>query len=521
MDIFEKTGLFFNFVYLNGNEYFSDWLLMKRLFFILYALLTASAAVLSGKEQFIYTQISRKEGLTSTVNCIYKEKDGDVWLGTPNGLYRFNGYELIHFTDSLTKDRNIYRISKDKNGNFWVLTNDWVLCRKAGEEDFSMMKVEGVSGRYPFHSLCYDDDGIWFGSYGKIFRYHFGKEELSLFCNFEDNPGFICRDICSLDDSTLLCCSHSGSVLIDKISGQTSPSPYHRYSEISAAMIDSKGNVVVSNEKESKRQIISEEVCKDLAEILEGGVIDGVARNAYVAGYHIAAKTGTSEKKDLRDENGELIDGKYICSTVAYAPADDPQYITMIMVDQPTKGTLYGSVVAAPYVANVLETILPYLGVEAVYTDAELEKMAVEAPGVLWWSVEAARGYAESVGFELKVVGSGDLIYAQSPEAGTRVEKEGATLIVYTDRNAEQKTVKVPDLSGKTAVAASQLLANSNLNIKISGAYNYMSGTASTVYAQSIEPGTQVTIGTVVTVYFRDENVADDVENEGLPDTRA
>ena len=133
MDIFEKTGLFFNFVYLNGNEYFSDWLLMKRLFFILYALLIASAAVLSGKEQFIYTQISRKEGLTSTVNCIYKEKDGDVWLGTPNGLYRFNGYELIHFTDSLTKDRNIYRISKDKNGNFWVLTNDWVLCRKAGE----------------------------------------------------------------------------------------------------------------------------------------------------------------------------------------------------------------------------------------------------------------------------------------------------------------------------------------------------------------------------------------------------
>ena len=101
------------------------------------------------------------------------------------------------------------------------------------------------------------------------------------------------------------------------------------------------------------------------------------------------------------------------------------------------------------------------------------------------------------------------------------MEKEGATLIVYTDRNAEQKTVKVPDLSGKTAVAASQLLANSNLNIKISGAYNYMSGTASTVYAQSIEPGTQVTIGTVVTVYFRDENVADDVENEGLPDTEA
>jgi len=288
------------------------------------------------------------------------------------------------------------------------------------------------------------------------------------------------------------------------------------------SITDTEGNVIKSFEPEIRRRVVSEQTCKTISQILEEGVSgNGGAKNAYVAGYRVAAKTGTSEKKDLRDENGEILDGKYICSTVAYAPADDPQYITMIMVDQPTKGTLYGSVVAAPYVANVLETILPYLGVEAVYTDAELEKMAVEAPGVLWWSVEAARGYAESVGFELKVVGSGDLIYAQSPEAGTRVEKEGATLIVYTDRNAEQKTVKVPDLSGKTAVAASQLLANSNLNIKISGAYNYMSGTASTVYAQSIEPGTQVTIGTVVTVYFRDENVADDVENEGLPDTQA
>ena len=180
----------------------------------------------------------------------------------------------------------------------------------------------------------------------------------------------------------------------------------------------------------------------------------------------------------------------------------------MIMVDQPTQGTLYGSVVAAPYVGNVMETILPYLGVEAVYTDAELEKMAIEAPGVEWWSVDAARGYAESVGFTLEVIGGGDLIYAQSPAPGTAVEKDGAKLIVYTERSMEKKTVKVPDLSGKTAVAASQLLANSKLNIKISGTYNYMSGTAATAYAQSIEPGTQVEIGTTITVYFRDESDA-------------
>jgi stage V sporulation protein D (sporulation-specific penicillin-binding protein) len=188
------------------------------------------------------------------------------------------------------------------------------------------------------------------------------------------------------------------------------------------------------------------------------------------------------------------------------------------MVDQPTKGTLYGSVVAAPYVGNVMATILPYLGVEAVYTDAELAKKAVETPGVIWWTVDAARVYAEGMGFELEVIGDGDLIYAQSPAAGVQVEQEGAKLIVYTDRSAEKKTVKVPDLTGKTTVASSGLLASSNLNIKIIGTYNYTSGTAATAYAQSIEPGTVVEIGTTITVYFRDENVADDVENPNLPE---
>ncbi len=284
------------------------------------------------------------------------------------------------------------------------------------------------------------------------------------------------------------------------------------------SITDQNGNVIKSFEPQIKRQVISNKTAQAISKILEEGVSgNGGAKNAYVAGYRIAAKTGTSEKKDLKDENGNLIDGKYICSTVAYAPADDPQYITLIMVDQPTKGTLYGSVVAAPYVGNVMATILPYLGVEAVYTDAELAKKAVETPGVVWWTVDAARNYAEGMGFELEVIGDGDLIYAQSPEAGTKVEQQGAKLIVYTDRSAEKQTVKVPDLTGKTAVAASGLLASSQLNIKITGTYNYTSGTAATAYAQSIEPGTVVEIGTTITVYFRDESVADDVDNPDLP----
>ncbi len=285
------------------------------------------------------------------------------------------------------------------------------------------------------------------------------------------------------------------------------------------SIVDQNGNVIKSFEPEIKRQVISAQTAETISKILEEGVSgNGGAKNAYVAGYRIAAKTGTSEKKDLKDAEGNLIEGKYICSTVAYAPADDPQYITLIMVDQPTKGTLYGSVVAAPYVGNVMATILPYLGVEAVYTDAELAKKAVETPAVVWWPLDAARDYANSLGIELEVIGDGDTIFAQSPAAGTKMEKQGSKLIVYTERSAEKQMVKVPDLTGKTAVAASGLLASSHLNIKITGTYNYTSGTAATAYAQSIEPGTLVEIGTTVTVYFRDENVADDVENPDLPE---
>ena len=137
---------------------------------------------------------------------------------------------------------------------------------------------------------------------------------------------------------------------------------------------DNEGNVVFQQETRIKRQVVNSEVCAVISEILEGGVSgDGGGKNAYVAGYRVAAKTGTSEKvgdnRDLR-----------ISSCVAYAPADDPQYTIIIMVDEPSIGSAYGSIVAAPYIGNVLREILPYLGVEAVYSERELANMSVQVP---------------------------------------------------------------------------------------------------------------------------------------------
>ena len=272
---------------------------------------------------------------------------------------------------------------------------------------------------------------------------------------------------------------------------------------------DEKGNTITTYGEDVKRQVISGETAEKLAEILEEGVSGGGgAKNAYVAGYRVAAKTGTSEKIDKKNEMG---DGKdyYVCSCVGFAPADDPEIAVLILVDEPTKGVLYGSYVAAPYLANVMEQVLPYLGVEAVYSDKELANMAVETPYITGWSVNAARKYAEEKGIEVEIMGEGTLVRDQSPAAGVKMEKSRAKMILYTEGNQSPALVTVPDLLGKTAVAANETLANRNLNIRIEGTNNYLSGTGAVAIEQSPAAGTQVEEGTVITVTFRNKDESD------------
>ena len=317
-----------------------------------------------------------------------------------------------------------------------------------------------------------------------------------------------------------------------------------------SSVTDDGGKVIQSFDTVVRRQVVSADVCKTVSDILEGGVSgNGGAKNAYVAGYRVAAKTGTSEKKErecpICDSTGVAIkvDGEtkyqcticqyvgemsefetsndYVCSTVAYAPADNPQYAVIIIVDEPTSGLLYGSTVAAPYVGQVMETILPYLGVEAVYTEEELKNMTVTVPNVYTWSGSAAQSRCEKAGLDVVFVGDpAGVVIRQVPEAGTVIEKSGGRVVLYTDRDAEVESVKVPDLSGKSAAAANGILINAGLNIRILGTKNYLSGTGATVITQSIAPGTVVPKGTVVEVTFRhlvgDEDV--DVVPPGIPD---
>ncbi len=266
---------------------------------------------------------------------------------------------------------------------------------------------------------------------------------------------------------------------------------------------DSDGNIIYQHSNETKRQIISDATCREVSATLEMGVSgDGGARNAYVAGYRVAAKTGTSEKigddKELR-----------IGSCIGYAPADDPKVAVLIIVDEPTIGSLYGSSVAAPYVGNVMEEILPYLGVEAKYSAKELAKLAISIPNFCYWTTDLAQTYAENLDLEVEIRGDGKYVLKQSPNSGDLVEKGTGKIILYTTNDEISKTYTVPDVVGRTAAAANSLLVSSGFNVRIQSSPGDFSGPGTVVVSQSPVAGTVATEGSVITIEFKHNNDKD------------
>ncbi len=298
---------------------------------------------------------------------------------------------------------------------------------------------------------------------------------------------------------------------------------------------DRAGNTIYRHETDVKRQVVSKDVCETLATILEEGVSgDGGAKNAYVAGYRVAAKTGTSEKKErecprcgytgkyketvdeqdyyvctvcaysgLKSEFAES--EKYICSTVAFAPADDPEIAIIIIVDEPTHGSLYGSTVAAPYISAALKNILPYYGVEPIYTPEEIENTEYRVSNYKGYSTSYAQSVIEKAGLKVKIVGAGDKVTSQLPASGSYIDKSSGVIVLYTGGAEQTESIQVPDLVGKSSVAANQILINLGLNIRIEGVNNPFVSKENVpmVVSQSIPAGTYVAPGTVVTVEFR------------------
>ena len=212
---------------------------MKR-FGLMVTLLTVAMTMVRAKEQYVYTQISREEGLNSTVNCIYKEKDGDVWVGTPTGLYSFDGYTLKGHASQLFGSHDVYQICAGSNDDLWVLTDRHFIRRRQGDKMFQKAKIDSLV-QDQFYCMLPDSEGIWVGGVGNLYRYNYSDETLRLFCSISDE--FDIRYIGAIDENTLLCASHSGKILIDINSREVLEAPYGEKNEVSAALIDDKGRI--------------------------------------------------------------------------------------------------------------------------------------------------------------------------------------------------------------------------------------------------------------------------------------
>lgn len=262
-------------------------------------------------------------------------------------------------------------------------------------------------------------------------------------------------------------------------------------------ILDSDGSVIENIDSQIKRQVISEETSSKLALMLERVVSEGTGKNAYIMGYRIGGKTGTSEKLDKVYAEGEKED--YIMSFLGFAPADDPQVACIVIIDEPRAGEVYGSAVAAPVCGSILGDVLPYLSIEPQYTSEELSKVNVTVPNIVGRTAHMGEAALQKYGLHGTIIGNGDRVVKQVPAAGQSVPR-GGTVVIYTEDETQQKNVTVPNLLGLTATEVNTRLTALGLNAKVLGGGIDQAGCLSS--KQSIAAGESVPIGTVVEVTF-------------------
>ncbi len=258
------------------------------------------------------------------------------------------------------------------------------------------------------------------------------------------------------------------------------------------------GNVVKTVKTVQKRQVISKETSELICNLLENVVSVGSGKNAYVAGYHVGGKTGTSQKL-AGDERAR------VASFCGFAPAYDPQVAVLVVLDEPHGGNIYGGTIAAPVAGQILAEILPYLGVEPKYNESESETLDKHTPSLMGLSVEKAKSDIKAAGLTYKIVGDGATVERQVPSAGESISESG-TVVIYTSTDASTM-VEVPSFAGLTVSQVNQLAGSLCLNVKFSG--NALGESGVVAYAQDYEETTSVEIGTVITVSFRSENGSD------------
>ena len=256
-------------------------------------------------------------------------------------------------------------------------------------------------------------------------------------------------------------------------------------------LVDEDGNVVKDLTPEPKRQVVSEEVSELVCDMLLENGTNHNARWSYVPGYRVGGKSGTSQKLDT------AMDDDYIASYVGVAPCDDPEIAILIFFDEPRTYSYYGGNLSGPVVGDLMGEILPYLGVEPIYTDAEKANVSQFVNYVTGENVTDARVTLQRAGFNVKVVGSGNTVVSQFPTNNMKVQK-GSIVVLYTDADTESVMVTMPDLTNRSASDAETAMRGLGLNVKFTGVSS--SSYDAVVISQQIPSGEKIPMGTIVEV---------------------
>ena len=277
---------------------------------------------------------------------------------------------------------------------------------------------------------------------------------------------------------------------------------------IVSEIVDAEGNTVMKAEPTVVRQTISAETSATMRELIKSVVTEGTAKNAQVAGFSIGGKTGTSEKIDVLDENGQPTLDK-IVSFVGIAPMENPEYIVLVALDTPSRSTgiyISGGVMAAPTVGAVMSDILPYLGVERTFSEEDIAGKTVVMEDLTGLTPKEVEKKLKAQNLTARFIGTGKTVTGQIPAAG-QIVSGGSEVLLYLGEEPEKKTVTVPDFTGMNRQQAADAAGSLRLYILIAGNQEISHGV--TVTAQSIAPGTEVSTGTTITLTFTDTAAAD------------
>ena len=260
------------------------------------------------------------------------------------------------------------------------------------------------------------------------------------------------------------------------------------------AYTDSEGKITETFEPETVRSVISQETSASMRDIMEHVVSEGTGKGGYVEGFRIGGKTGTSEKLP----RGR---GKYIASFVGVAPADNPQLVCLLLLDEPNAGATGGGAIAAPAVGRIFEDVLPYLGYEAQYTEETADKISVSVPNINGLTVQEALEKLDKAGLKINPKGNGEKINNQIPAAGTKLHK-GSVVIAYTQADEKQGVAIVPVVVGMNYDNAKAAIENAGLVMKLDAA-NSGSVVEADYIAVTQSPGAKSEVAEGTSVYVK------------------